>query len=150
MCPHHGSLLPSFVFNALVTVTTQCAPVGVHTKHHSKAQECCSSSSKYRLCRTAVPFSWCPQELSCGTCHGPTFLCASQLLVSLGGCQLELRSLECDHKFVLVATQALSAAVEKEGDSRTLLYQWVYTQLKTHLCCLHGMFVIDNCSARLS
>ena len=61
--PHHGNLLPSTVFNALVTVTTWRAPVGACTNHHSEAHECCSSSSKYCLCGTAAPFSWCQQAL---------------------------------------------------------------------------------------
>ena len=58
--PHCGSLLPSTVFNVLVTVTTQCAPAEACINHHSKAWECCSSSSKYHLHRTAAPFGWCP------------------------------------------------------------------------------------------
>ena len=58
--PHCGSLLPSTVFNALVSVITQHAPAGACINHLSEAQECCSSSSKYRLHRTAVPFGWCP------------------------------------------------------------------------------------------
>ena len=61
--PRHGSLLPSIVFNALVIVTIRCAPARACTNHHSEAQECCSSSSKYHLHRTAMPFSWCPQAL---------------------------------------------------------------------------------------
>ena len=61
--PLHGSLLPSTVFNTLVTVTTQCAPVGAHINCCSEAQECCSSSSKYHLCSTTAPFGWCPQAL---------------------------------------------------------------------------------------
>ena len=61
--PHCGSLLPSIVFNVLVTVTTQCAPAGAHTNHHSEARECCSSSSKYSLHRNATPFGWCLQAL---------------------------------------------------------------------------------------
>ena len=61
--PRHGSLLPSTVFNALVTVTTPCTPAGTHTNHRSEAWECCSSSSKYYLCRTSTPFGWFPQAL---------------------------------------------------------------------------------------
>ena len=61
--PHHRSLPPSTVFNALVSVITLCAPAGVHINCLSEAWECCSSSSKYCLCRTAVPFSWCLQAL---------------------------------------------------------------------------------------
>ena len=59
VCPHHGSLLPSTVFNALVSFTTRHAPVGACINHLSEAQKCCSSSSKYCLCRTAAPFGWC-------------------------------------------------------------------------------------------
>ena len=61
--PHCGSLLPSTVFNTLVTVTTWCTPVGACTNHHSEAWECCSSSSKYHLHRTATSFGWCLQAL---------------------------------------------------------------------------------------
>ena len=35
--PHHRSLLPSTVFNVLVTVTTQHAPAGAHINCHSEA-----------------------------------------------------------------------------------------------------------------
>ena len=63
VCPCHGSLLPSTVLNALVSVTTRRAPVGARINHLSKAQECCSSPSKYCLCRTAAPFGWCPCAL---------------------------------------------------------------------------------------
>ena len=62
-CPHCGSLLPSTVFNALVSVITRCAPVGVCINHLNEAQECCSSPPKYCLHRTATPFSWCPCAL---------------------------------------------------------------------------------------
>ena len=61
--PRHGSLLPSTVFNVLVSVVTQHAPVGACINHLSKAQEHCSSSSKYCLHRTAVPFGWCLRAL---------------------------------------------------------------------------------------
>ena len=61
--PCHGSLLPSIVFNVLVTVTIWHTPVGARTNYHSKAQECCSSSSKYCLLRTIAPFGWCLQAL---------------------------------------------------------------------------------------
>ena len=61
--PRCRSLLPSIVFNVLVTVTTWCTPAGARTNCHSEAQECCSSSSKYCLHRTAAPFGWCPQAL---------------------------------------------------------------------------------------
>ena len=144
VCPHHRSLLPSSVLNMLVSVTTRHTPVGASINHSSNARECCSSPSKYCLCRTAKPFSWCPhglfrfeshESLACDIRHTPTFLCTSQLLVSPGGCQLEPCSLECKHKFALVTTQALSAAMEKEGDSRSLSYQWVYMLLETHSCC---------------
>ena len=54
---------------------------------------------------------------------------------SLSGCQLEPCNLECEHKFILVVTKALGVSVEKEGDSRSLLCQWVYTQLETDLYC---------------
>ena len=79
VCPHHRSLLPSSVFNALVSVTTQCAPVGACINHLSEAWECCSSSSKYHLCRTATPFSWCLQALfrfeSCKSPHVTPVTC---------------------------------------------------------------------------
>ena len=55
----HRSLLSSTVLNALVSVTTQCTPVGACVNHLSKAWECCSSPSKYHLHRTAMPFGWC-------------------------------------------------------------------------------------------
>ena len=61
--PHRGSLLPSTVLNALVSVTTRCAPTGARINHLSEAWECCSSPSKYLLCRTVTPFSWCPHAL---------------------------------------------------------------------------------------
>ena len=61
--PHHGSLLLSTVLNALVSVTTGHAPVEACVNHLSDAWECCSSPSKYHLCRTAAPFSWCPHAL---------------------------------------------------------------------------------------
>ena len=61
--PHHGSLPPSTVLNALVSVTTRHAPVGACINHLSKACECCFSPSKYCLRRTAMPFGWCPQAL---------------------------------------------------------------------------------------
>ena len=61
--PHHGSLLPSTVFKALVSVTTQGALAGACINHCSEVRECCSSSSKYHLRRTAVPFGWCPLAL---------------------------------------------------------------------------------------
>ena len=61
--PHHKSLLPSTKLNALVSVNTRHAPVGVHINHLSEAWECCSSPSKYCLHRTAAPFGWCPQAL---------------------------------------------------------------------------------------
>ena len=61
--PHHGSIFSSTVLNVLVSVITQRAPVGACINHLSKAQECCSSSSKYRLHRTATPFGWCLQAL---------------------------------------------------------------------------------------
>ena len=57
------SLLPSTIFNTLVSVTTWHAPAGACINHLSEAHECCSSSSKYHLCRTAVPFGWCPRAL---------------------------------------------------------------------------------------
>ena len=63
VCPHHGSPLPSTVLNVLVSVTTWSAPAGVCINHLSEAQESCSSPSKYCLCRTATPFSWCPHAL---------------------------------------------------------------------------------------
>ena len=61
--PCRGSLLTSTVFNALVSVTIRCTPAGAHINHLSKAWECCSSSSKYRLHKTAKPFGWCPRAL---------------------------------------------------------------------------------------
>ena len=67
-----GSQLPSTVLNALVSVTTQCAPVGARINHLSKAWECCSSPSKYPLHRTAAPFGWCPHALfRLGSCKLP-------------------------------------------------------------------------------
>ena len=39
--PHHRSLLPSTVLNALVSVTTWCAPARAHINHLSEARECC-------------------------------------------------------------------------------------------------------------
>ena len=61
--PRHRSLLPSTVFDALVSDIIRCTPAGVHINHLSEARECCSSSSKYHLRRTAMPFGWCLQAL---------------------------------------------------------------------------------------
>ena len=58
-----GAYFFQTVLNALVTVITQCAPVGACINCLNKAWKCCLSSSKYHLCRTAMPFSWCPHAL---------------------------------------------------------------------------------------
>ena len=58
--PRCRNLLPSIVFNALISVITRHTPVGACINHLSEAQECCLFSSKYHLRRTATPFGWCP------------------------------------------------------------------------------------------
>ena len=79
VCPCHRSLLPSTVFNALVSVTTQRVPAGACINHLSEAWECCLSSFKYHLHRTAAPFGWCPQALfrfeSCKSPHVTPVTC---------------------------------------------------------------------------
>ena len=56
--PHHWSLLPSTLHNALALVNI------IHIlKYLGKAGECCSLAYHYHFCRTAVPFHWCPCAL---------------------------------------------------------------------------------------
>ena len=64
VCPYCGSLLPSTVNNALALVNIIWVHiVWMHPKYPSEARECCRPPSKYCLCRTATPFSWCPCAL---------------------------------------------------------------------------------------
>ena len=130
LCPCCGSLLPSTVSNAFALVNS----AGVHVCGCALV-----SQRSLGMLHTSlpVPLSWDSQHLLVAVCvHLVRFgavshlvwllpcinvFCASQLLVSLSGCQLEPYSPECEFEFTSVATRVFKCSHGNEGREQSTL-----------------------------
>ena len=122
--PCHGSLLPSTVSNTFALVNS----ILIHISGHALV-----SQKSLGVPHTSLPvllLQDCQHLLVGAHVHlvrfravshhvwslsGVNIFHASQLLVSLGGCQLEPCSLECEHEFTLVAIQVFKCSHGNEG-----------------------------------
>ena len=128
--PHHGSLLPSTVFNALALVNIICIHTSGHTlsisvKPRSAAHFSTSTISTGLQCFSVgalVHLVWF-RAVSHHVWPLPhvNVSCTSQLLASLGGCQLEPRSLKPEHKFTSVVTRVCKCSCGNEGREQCTL-----------------------------
>ena len=156
--PHHGSLLPSTVHNVSALVNIICIHIGGHTLSISAKlgsathfpTSTASAGLPHLFVGACVHSVWFKAVSHCMWPPPCAIFCASQLLASLGGHQLEPRSLERKRKFALLQPESSSVAVEMREGSNTLLYQRVYLWFEMPVCSWHGTFTIYNHRVRAS
>ena len=159
VCPQHRSLLPSTVHNALALVniihihTGECT-LSISAKPRSAAlfptgttstglQHLLVGAHVHLVCFRAVSHHVWPLP------HVNVFH-ASQLLASLGGCQLEPCSLEYEHTFASVVTQVFKCGCRNREVSNALPHQWVNLWFEMPVCSWCGTFPIYNHKVRKS
>ena len=131
--PRCGSLLPSTVHNMLaldklvniVRVHVCGCVLSISAKPGSATHFPTSTASAGLQCLSVgacVHLVWF-RAASCHVWPLPcvNVFCTSQLLASIGGCQLEPHSLECECKFTSVVTQVFKCGCGNEGREQCTL-----------------------------